>query len=432
MQLQQALGVLPGDVVAFIGAGGKTSLLVGLGYELAEAGWRVLATTTARLSTDQLSLFPRAMPSRADAKSLSQALSEDQFVLLHDDIRAGTVYGPPLSWTRHLLDRVDSDITLVEADHAAGLPFKAPLPGEPYIPLETSLVVPVASMSALGAPMDAEHIYNPEAMIDRYGFARNAPVKSAWLAQVLRDETLGLRGVPKSARVVIYLNQAPARGYALGRARMIARLCLQSPRVHGVALGSVRGAEPVGELQRAVGAVVLATEDASAAARITEQLMRSRMDHLRVVTGAGAANVRAALKPLRAKMLHDRQHRTGGAVTALDVGLRSLPAHVAAALVLPGDEQPLSPKLTHQLLTAYARGAGEFIAPRNWEGDAPPMLIGRRHWSDICSLPRGSSLRGIIERFDKHIAVLDRESGHASMPAQATRIRPRPLWSRSV
>ena len=26
---------------AFIGAGGKTSLMVGLGYELAEAGWRV-------------------------------------------------------------------------------------------------------------------------------------------------------------------------------------------------------------------------------------------------------------------------------------------------------------------------------------------------------------------------------------------------------
>jgi len=46
--------VTPGDVVAFIGAGGKTSLMVGFGYELAETAWRGLVTTSTRLSTDHL------------------------------------------------------------------------------------------------------------------------------------------------------------------------------------------------------------------------------------------------------------------------------------------------------------------------------------------------------------------------------------------
>ena len=193
MKLRQAFAVSRGEVVAFVGAGGKTSLLVGLGYELAEEGWRVLATTSTTLREDQIGLFPRAMPFDADARSISQALSEDKFVLLYGEIRNGLVYGPDLEWTPHLLDSVDSDALLVEADEADGMPFKAPLPSQPRVPSETSLVVPVASLAALGKPLDDETIYNPQAMIDRYGFVANSPVKSPWLAQVLRDEELGLK-----------------------------------------------------------------------------------------------------------------------------------------------------------------------------------------------------------------------------------------------
>ena len=53
-------------------------------------------------------------------------------------------------WTKQLLDRVDSDILLVEADDAMGLPFKAPLAGEPRIPAETSLVVSVVVVERAG------------------------------------------------------------------------------------------------------------------------------------------------------------------------------------------------------------------------------------------------------------------------------------------
>ncbi|MCY4145131.1 MAG: selenium cofactor biosynthesis protein YqeC [Chloroflexi bacterium] len=431
MRLQTAFGVVPGDVVAFVGAGGKSSLLVGLGYELAEAGWRVLATTTSRLATEQLSLFPRAISCRADARVISKALTDDQFVLLHDDIRAGAVYGPPLSWTRDLLDRVDSDILLVEADDAAGLPFKAPRADEPQIPLETSLVVPVASLRALGVPLDEAHVYNPQAMIDRYGFARNSPVRSAWLAQVLRDETLGLRGLPPAARVVVYLNQVPARGYVRGRARLIARLCLQSPRVYGVAMGSVRGKNPVGELQRAVGAVLLSAGGEGGIVETTERLMRSRIDHIRVVAGAEVAKVRAAIKPLGAMTIQDRRYRRGGAVTALTTGFRALPAHVAAALVVPAGDNCPTPKRIYQLLTAYARGDGEFIAAGAGRAVSASAVVGRRHWEDIAALPRGKGFDEIIRHFHDRISVLDQRTGRAVPNSQALAADQQPMWLQS-
>lgn len=423
MQFKRAFDVARGDVVAFIGAGGKTSLMVSLGYELAEAGWRVLATTTTKLSTDQLDLFPCTMSAGAAPRSISQALSEHKFVLLHEQIRSGRVYGPPREWTRQLLDSVDSDVLLVEADDAAGKPFKAPRPDEPQIPLETSLVISVASLRALGLPLDREHIYNPAAMIERYGFVENSPVKSPWLAQVLRDEELGLRGVPADARVIIFLNQTPQRGFMRGRARMIARLGLQSARIEAVALGSVRGAEPVFELQRRVGALVIATgaspckdcdrmlrpsdRGRAAVAAVTEKVLRSRIDHIRLVTGRRAPEVRKATRQLGVKTIHDRAHLSGGAVTALKAGLRTLPAQISAVLVVPGDQTRLQPKVIYHILAAYARGEGEFIIPRYEKRCGHPILIGSRYWSDLLKLPRGSDFRAIAQRFRDEVSFLN-------------------------
>jgi len=426
MKLEKAFDLNRGDVVSLIGAGGKTSLLVSMGYELAEAGWRVLATTTTHLNEEQLRFFPGALTADADATLISQALNERQFVLLFDEVRAGRVYGPPLAWTKQLLDRVDSDILLVEADDAEGLPFKAPRPGEPRIPAETSLVVSVASLGALGVPLDADHVYNPGAMIEKYGFVENSPVKSPWLAQVLRDEELGLRGVPDGARVLVYLNQTPERGYMRGRARLIARLSLQCERISAVALGSTRGADPVHEVQRPLGALVLAAADAHSAglsavlrrgergraalALVTEKVFRSRIDHVRVITGRGAGAARQAVKHLGVAVEHNPAWETGGFVSALRTGLQSLPEHVAAVLVLPGDQAQLQPKTIYQLTTRYARGDGDFLIPRYRGRSGHPVLIGQRHWPDILKLPGILGFSDIAEHCAASVTYLDVDS----------------------
>ncbi|MDE2949494.1 MAG: selenium cofactor biosynthesis protein YqeC [Chloroflexota bacterium] len=450
MRLCQAFDLSRGDVAAFVGAGGKTSLLVGLGYELAESGWRVLATATTEIPAEQLSLYPHAMRYDSGAAAISQALSEYNFVFLYDKStwQKGVLSGPREDWARELLDSVDSDVLLVEADRSDGLPFKAPFDNEPWIPPETSLVVPIASLTALGAPLDDEHVYNPAAMMEQYGFLQNSPVKSPWLAQVLRDEELGLKNVPEGARVTLFLNRTPERGYLLGRARAIARLSLQNPRVQAVAIGSVRGAEPVHEVQRAVGAIVLASGDSDGKAlpsmllsaesgktilaHVTEQLIRSRIAPIRVAAGRWAREVRAAVKPLGVKVVTSRArtsatrpnnwgegsfdrglglphlfHLNGEALSTLKAGLRAMPAHIAAVLVVPGDHPRLQPKVIYQLLTSYARGAEDLLVPSYQASLGQPVLIGRRYWSDILSLSRKASLHDLFEEYRDNIAHVE-------------------------
>lgn len=412
MKLHHAFNTARGDVVAFIGAGGKTSTLVSLGYELAEAGWRVLATTTTRIGQEQLELFPRCMTPDSGSEAISEALNEHNFVFLYDAIKEEKVYGPGTDWIPRLMDAVDSDVMLIEADGARGMPLKAPYDHEPVIPQETSLVVLVASMNALGQPLDDAHIYNAEAIRNRYGFAEGARVKSPWVAQVIRDDELGLRGVPEGTRVVAFLNQAASRGYERGRARLIARLALRRSRLSGVAIGSVRAAEPVHEIQRPIGAVVLAAGMSTRMGspkvllpwanrrtiieHIVEQLLNSRLDHVVVVTGHKSSEVKELVSPLGVKTAFNRSYRSGEMLSSLKAGLRTMPDNIAAALVVLGDQPRIQPKVVYQLMMAYAEGKGEIIAPSYQMRRGHPILISRRFWPELLSLPRGGAPRDVI------------------------------------
>lgn len=426
MKLKQAFDVTRGDVVAFTGAGGKTSTLIGLGYELSEAGWRVLATTTTAISDEQLALFPYAMRYDVGARAISDALNEHQFVFLYDKIRRGQVYGPAVQWTPQLLDSVDSDVLLVEADRSEGKPFKAPYDDEPIVPLEASLVVPVMSLSVLGKPFDEEHVYNPDAMTAKYGFVENGFVKSPWLAQILRDDELGLKGIPDKARVIAFLNQTPERGYFRGRARMIARLALQSERIQGVAYGSVRSAEPVHELLRSIGAIILAGgqsvrmgqpkvllpwgENSTIIEHITDQLIRSRINHISVVTGYNADEIKTLIKPLGVKVVHNRAYKTGEMLSSLKAGLRTMPDNVAAALIVLGDQPRIQPKVIYQLLSAYAKGAGDLLIPSYKMRRGYPILVGRQYWAELLKLRCTETLEDLLTTYHNDVTTIKVET----------------------
>ncbi|HEX2907106.1 MAG TPA: selenium cofactor biosynthesis protein YqeC [Phototrophicaceae bacterium] len=423
MKLQRAFDINPGDVVAFVGAGGKTSTLLALGYELAEAGLRVLATTTTRISDDQLNLMPYAARLDTSMRAVSMALNEHRFVFLYDQIRQNKVYGATCELIPNLLDSVDSDVLLIEADGARGLPLKAPKAHEPVIPAETTLVVPVASLSILGQPLDEEHVYNAEAINERYGFGLGNRIKSPWVAQVIRDPQLGLKGVPEKARVVALLNQVPAHGYLRGRARMIAQFILRESRVYGVALGAVRAADPIHEVQRHVGAIVLAagmarrmgqpkvllpwTDRKTIIEQILDQLLLAKVQPTYVITGHKANDVRPLVTRLGAEAVYNPDYASGEMLSSLKAGLQAMPTHISAALVVLGDQPRIQARVISQVLTAYAEGAGDIIAPSYQMRRGHPILIDRRYWPEILNLPADGAPRDVIDQHKDRTAYVN-------------------------
>ncbi len=426
MKLHEAFGVVRGDVVALIGAGGKTATLIALAHELAELGWRVLATSTAPIPADQLALMPHVLRFDAGADAISAALGEDGFVYITGSLGGKGVAAPPMEWFGWTLDAVNADVLLIEADEAAGLPLKAPLDHEPLIPPETSLVIPIASLAALGQPLDADHIYNPEAMIERYGFYEGNPVLSPWIAQVVRDEALGLRGIPERARVMALLNAVPAEGYLRLRAHLMARMILKSSRVSGVALGSVRSADPISEVQRPLGAIVLAaglsrrmgepkvllpwTHGKTIVEHIIDQLILARIDHITVVTGNRADQVAALAKARGANAVFNPRYEVGEMLSSLKVGLMHQSSEIAAALVVLGDQPRIQPKIVGQVMMAYAEGRGDLVIPSYQMRRGHPILIDRRYWNELTALPDEGNPRDVINAHPVTYVNVDNDS----------------------
>jgi molybdenum cofactor cytidylyltransferase len=415
MLLHQAFDVMRGDVISFIGAGGKTSALVGLAYELVELGWRVLATTTIYIDEHQLSLMPYSMLYTGDSSAISEALNAHKFVFLYERIEDGKVYPPKLDWTPRLMDSVDSDVLLIEADKSDGRGFKAPYDHEPNIPEETSLVISCVGLNVIEKPFNEDYVYNPKIMTERYGFHPDTPIHAPWLGQVLRDEVLGMKGVPTKARVVAFLNQTPLTGYNRQRARVIARSALRGSRISAVAIGTVRGANPIYEVQRSLGAIILAAgmstrmghakvllpweDDKPIIEHILEQLIRSRLDYINVVTGHYADEVKEAIKPHDVKVVHNRAYRTGEMLSSLQVGLKAFPDSVSAAMIVLGDQPRLEPKVLYRLMKQYAEHNATIAIPSYNNKRGHPIIIGRKYWKDILKLSHNATLRDILNKY---------------------------------
>jgi probable selenium-dependent hydroxylase accessory protein YqeC len=431
MRIREALDIHRGEVVAFIGAGGKSSTLFRLGRELAAEGWRVIGTTTTRISADELLLAPGALNITGAVlrpEAISRALGQHGFVFLYHGILGEKAIGLSPDTVDALVDAVDSDVILVEADGARRLPFKAPHPHEPVIPAVATLVVPVVGIDAVGQPLDAEHVYNPEAMIARYGYPHGERVKWPWIASVLRDPDLGLKGAPEHARLVALINKVPASGLYRNLARLIARLALREPRLSAAAVGAMQDDDPISELHRRVGAVVLAAGlsrrmnqpgqskvllpwDGRPIIRvIVDRLKRMRLDDLVVVTGHLAARVRAALTDEPVRFSHNPAYKQGDMLSSLQTGLRTLGPEIAACLVVLGDQPQLDNRVVAELITTYAEGRGKIVAPSYQRRRGHPILIDRSFWGEILSLPEDGSPRDVINAHADQIAYVPVET----------------------
>src|SRR4051812_36583588 len=98
MRIREALNVQRGDIVAFTGAGGKSTTMFRLGRELAAEGWRVIATTTTRIAAAELGNAPGELQIEGPGRSyrpadISRALSHNGFIFLYGHIRRDKAIG---------------------------------------------------------------------------------------------------------------------------------------------------------------------------------------------------------------------------------------------------------------------------------------------------------------------------------------------------
>ena len=190
----------PRGIIALVGGGGKTTLMLRLAHELAQKGARVIVTTTTHIFPPEG--IPTGNP--ANAEEVSHALLLEPLLCLGKPATDGKLGAPDLSMAMlsHLADYV-----LVEADGAKHLPLKAPAAHEPVIPRETRMVIAVAGLDGAGKPIH-EAAFRPALYAALCGKAETEIVTPRDIALLLVHEHGQRKGVPKGARFAVLLNKA--------------------------------------------------------------------------------------------------------------------------------------------------------------------------------------------------------------------------------
>ena len=190
------------DLVAFVGGGGKSTLALTVGRELADARKPVVVTTTTKMGTDQIP--PWATVCRDDAE-VAAALEAEAPVFLLGSIEAPKVIGADPGLVSRIFTHSDAAV-VVEADGARRRPFKAPGPHEPVIPADATLVVVVAGADAVHRPI-AESCHRPERVAALTGRSVDETLRPVDVATVVAAPDGGRTHVPGGARLVLALTK---------------------------------------------------------------------------------------------------------------------------------------------------------------------------------------------------------------------------------
>ncbi|HXV42802.1 MAG TPA: selenium cofactor biosynthesis protein YqeC, partial [Anaerolineae bacterium] len=277
MKLSQALRVTPGEVIAFVGGGGKTTAMFQLANELVP-DMGVLTTTSTRIFAAQIKRSPAHVAFNPEQQTIADilprlvaALAEHGQVLLigQTEPNSGKAFGLPAEVIDVLAATGHFDVIINEADGSRMRPLKAPAAHEPVIPDATTLVVPVAGLDVVGQPLTDDAVHRAGLVGQLSGTPLGQPVTADTVAAVLSHSEGGLKYVPAQARVVPLLNKVDwkvegwenwriERG-VLGAAREIAGKLLASERIDSVAIGAVQQAiSPITEVHSRAAAVILA------------------------------------------------------------------------------------------------------------------------------------------------------------------------------
>lgn len=146
-QCVPALAGTPHPVIAFVGAGGKTTWIYELAKELRRQGKRVLITTTTKLYRPT-----RWAVLENDVDRIRQTLDDEGIVIT--GIPVGTEKITALDDDVLVEATQFADVTLVEADGARHKPCKVFGPHEPVIPRGCHAICALMGMNGIGQTLE--------------------------------------------------------------------------------------------------------------------------------------------------------------------------------------------------------------------------------------------------------------------------------------
>ena len=146
-----------GHIYSFIGAGGKTSAIKEIARVLVAEGYKVLITTSTKISIDEFSDYSVEIEKNIDINNLQHGLT-----VLVSGISGKKYQGYVKEELENIVQIPLDIVILIEADGSRRLPFKVPYKYEPVIPFNSTKTLLFFSAKVIGEKITRENTYNLE------------------------------------------------------------------------------------------------------------------------------------------------------------------------------------------------------------------------------------------------------------------------------
>ena len=257
MDLTAALQLRSCELIAFVGAGGKTTAAWLLLRQIVASGERAVFATTTHIFEPQKA--PLLLDTNPDPADLVRRLIEVPALVLAAKrgetdnsgraasspypARSTKLVGLTPQTLTELARRLPGVTWIVEADGARGRQLKAPAEHEPAIPAGTDRVVIVAGLGALNKPLNESTVHRPELAAKLLSLPVGTMITATMLARLLDNPAGGLKNIPPHAAPVVLLVQRGTSAHP--QAEKIANRLLLGGHIHRVVLANLRAPVPV-------------------------------------------------------------------------------------------------------------------------------------------------------------------------------------------
>lgn len=194
-------------IITIVGAGGKTTISIRLGTELAQIGCRALFTTTTHIRR------PENCP--VFIGNPEELTPRDRFMAAgRQEIESGKLKGftgPEIDVIEH---KKIFDYIIVEGDGAKSRPVKAPAEWEPVYPGLTRLVLGVIGLDCIGKPITEENVHRSALFLQLTGARPGDKITIEHVHKLIHHPEGLFRHAPQGVLKVILFNKADLKGHS--------------------------------------------------------------------------------------------------------------------------------------------------------------------------------------------------------------------------
>jgi len=432
----ESIGVMDKAFISFVGAGGKTSLIKRLSWELFQMGKRVAVTTTTKMDANQSPQFWNASKVQNE-EEIEETIRRSSGLGLVPFFYSAVEENDKLSgfspdFTERIFKKVD--YLLVEADGARGASFKVPRAHEPVLSEATTHLCIVMGCDIFESYPQEGLFFNFEELSKTPGFHRDEIVTPFTIRKLILMKDGYLRFARKDRKIFLVINKVDSAS------KMESMIQIAGEFYHcdfeKIILISREEGSPVISVDNSgdrVAGVILAAgkserfgrqklcekiEGEAIIGRVVRQSLESKLDSVCVVLGYEAKQVRKCLDLLEshpALMWINNPNFERGMGSSISEAVSAVSSWADAVMIILGDMPAITTDIIDRVLEVYKKFKSKICYPVVEGRQGHPVIFRKELFPDLISLSGDTGAHKVIELNAEWAKVVEISNGRSQM-----------------